>query len=95
MWAQNDIIRDRAVRELDAHEVLMGVVADESAPDVRAALLYTLSTFLGTSGTTTLSLSSPLSSLDPPAMSTESPAPQVVNPRIHVGGGCAGVRWGV
>ncbi|KIJ53748.1 hypothetical protein M422DRAFT_25548 [Sphaerobolus stellatus SS14] len=90
VWAQNDAVRDRAVREWEATEALLGVLSDEQAPDVRAAILYTLSTFLGTSGTSTLPGSSPLASLDPPSSSTESPPPEIVNPIIHVGSGCAG-----
>ncbi|KAF8509765.1 raptor N-terminal caspase like domain-containing protein [Hysterangium stoloniferum] len=50
MWAQNDAIRDQAV-VLDAQMTLINHLETEQAPDVRAALLYSLSTFLGASGT--------------------------------------------
>ncbi|KAF8490741.1 hypothetical protein JB92DRAFT_3007752 [Gautieria morchelliformis] len=50
IWAENDEIRDLAIGK-DAPQLLMGQLGEEQAPDVRAALLYAISTFLGTSGT--------------------------------------------
>ena len=49
IWAENDEIRDLAVG-MDAPQLLMGQLDEDQAPDVRAALLYAISTFLGTSG---------------------------------------------
>ena len=49
IWAENDEIRDLAVG-IDAPQLLMGQLDEDQAPDVRAALLYVISTFLGTSG---------------------------------------------
>ena len=49
IWAENDEIKDIAVGR-DAPQLLMGQLGEDQAPDVRAALLYAISTFLGTSG---------------------------------------------
>ena len=49
IWAENDEIKDLAVGK-DAPQLLMGQLGEDQAPDVRAALLYGISTFLGTSG---------------------------------------------
>ncbi|KAF8579671.1 hypothetical protein K439DRAFT_1416099 [Ramaria rubella] len=50
VWAGNDEVRDGAVSR-DAPQMLMAQLGEDQAPDVRAALVYAISTFLGTSGT--------------------------------------------
>jgi len=93
MWAQNDEIRDNAVRESDATEALIAVLGEEQAsPDVRAAILYALSTFLGASGTRTLTAANAhLLALDPPSASPTSLPGVPPNPQLHTGGSGSGM----
>ncbi|GJJ13057.1 hypothetical protein Clacol_007306 [Clathrus columnatus] len=79
LWAGNDKIKDDAVL-LDAPEVLITQLGPELAPDVRAAFVYALSTFLGAIG-------APVSNGEDLQFADTPPA---VDPQFLHGGGGTG-----